>query len=130
MDARGVGSLVVVDRLQKPVGVVTDRDIVMRMLRRRGDPDATPVSAIMQRDPTVVREVASVDTAVRMMSRDGVRRLPVVDESGRLAGILTVDDALQLAASEVAGLAEAVRAQFPADLDPRHALGTTRGSET
>jgi CBS domain-containing protein len=122
MDANGVGCLVVVDAEQRPIGMLTDRDIVMRVLRRHGDPDRTRVGAVMQREPSVVREATPFETALRVMRRDAVRRLPVVDESGRLAGILAVDDALQLVASELAGLAQAVRAQFPADLDPRHAL--------
>jgi CBS domain-containing protein len=122
MDQSGVGCVVVVDAKQRPVGVLTDRDIVMRVLRRRADPDRVLVGDVMHRDPTVVRESSSLDTAVRVMRRDVVRRLPVVDDSGRLTGILTCDDALQLVASELAGVAEAVRAQFPADLDPAHAL--------
>jgi CBS domain-containing protein len=56
------------------------------------------------------------------MRRDTVRRLPVVDDDGRLVGILTVDDALQLLASELSGVAQAVRAQFPVNTDPRRAL--------
>ena len=122
MDARGVGSLVVVDAQQRPIGMLTDRDIVMRVLRRRRDPDSVQVGAVMQPEPTVVREDAPLDVAVRAMRRDTVRRLPVVDDSGRLVGILTVDDALQLLASELSGVAQAVRAQFPANTDPRRAL--------
>jgi CBS domain-containing protein len=122
MDARGVGCLVVVDAQQRPIGMLTDRDIVMRVLRRRGDPDRVQVGAVMQREPSFVREDTPLDAAVRVMRRDTVRRLPVVDESGRLVGILGVDDALQLLASELAGVAQAVRAQFPADTDPRRAL--------
>jgi CBS domain-containing protein len=56
------------------------------------------------------------------MHVDGVRRIPVVDGDGRLVGLFTADDALQLLSSELAGLAEAVRSQFPADLTSGHAL--------
>jgi CBS domain-containing protein len=122
MDARGVGCLVVVDEQRRPIGMLTDRDIVLQVLRRRGDPDRVLVGAVMHREPTVVREDVRLDTAVRVMRRDTVRRVPVVDDAGRLVGILSADDALQLLASELAGVAEAVRAQFPADLDPRRAL--------
>jgi CBS domain-containing protein len=122
MDARRVGCLVVVDDQQRPIGILTDRDIVMRVLRRRGDPDRIEVGAVMQRDPSLVQEDKPLDTAVRVMRRDTVRRIPVVDDAGRLVGILTSDDALQLLANELAGVAEAVRAQFPAHTDPGRAL--------
>jgi CBS domain-containing protein len=56
------------------------------------------------------------------MRSDGVRRVPVVDDAGKLVGILTADDVLQLAASELAGVAELVRSQFPADIEGGHAL--------
>jgi CBS domain-containing protein len=126
MEETGVGCVVVVDAKQRPVGMLTDRDIVMRVLRRRGDPDRILVGEVMHPEPTVVRESTSLDTAVRVLRRDVLRRLPVVDDFGRLVGILAVDDVLQLLASELAGVAGAVRAQFPADLDPAHALAARR----
>ena len=122
MAARGVGSLVVVDGQERPIGMLTDRDIVMRVLRRRADPDRVLVGAVMQDEPSVVREDTPLDAAIRVMRRDTVRRMPVVDDAGRLVGIFAVDDALQLLASELAGVAEAVRAQFPANTDPHRAL--------
>ena len=122
MDARGVGSLVVVDAEGKPVGMLTDRDLVMRGLRRRRNPDATTVAELMQGEVSRVRETAPLEVAIRRMRSDAVRRIPVVDDAGRLVGILAADDVLQLASSELAGVAEAIRAQFPADLEGGHAL--------
>jgi CBS domain-containing protein len=122
MDARGVGSLVVVDAEGKPVGMLTDRDVVMRVLRRRRDPERTTVGSLLFGEVTRVRASAPLEVAVRRMRSDGVRRIPVVDDAGKLVGILAADDVLQLAASELAGVAEAVRAQFPVDLEGRHAL--------
>ena len=122
MDTRGVGCLVVVDAEGKPVGMLTDRDLVMRSLRRRRDPDKTTVGEVMHGDVTRVREAAPLEVAVRRMRSDAVRRIPVVDDVGRLVGILAADDVLQLASSELAGVAEAIRAQFPTDLKGGHAL--------
>jgi CBS domain-containing protein len=122
MDARGVGSLVVVDPEGKPVGMLTDRDVVMRVLRRRRDPERTTVGSLLYGEVTRVRASAPLEVAIRRMRSDGVRRIPVVDDAGKLVGILAADDVLQLAASELAGVAEAVRAQFPVDLEGRHAL--------
>jgi CBS domain-containing protein len=122
MDARGVGCLVVVDADDKPIGMLTDRDLVMRVLRRRRDPEQTKVGEVMHPEVSSVTEDAPLERALRRMHQEGLRRLPVVDQKGRLTGIFAADDALQLLASEVAGVAEAVRSQFPADLDARHAL--------
>jgi CBS domain-containing protein len=123
MAARGVGSLVVVDPEGRPLGMLTDRDVVMRVLRRRRDPDGTTLGSVLHAEVSTVREAAPLEVGIRRMRADGLRRLPVVDEGGRLVGILAADDVLQLDASELAGIAEAVRAQFPRDLDAAHALG-------
>jgi CBS domain-containing protein len=128
MDARGVGCLVVVDGDSRPVGMLTDRDIVMRVLRRRRDPDRTTVGEVMHEEVSCLPDDAPVERAMRRMHVDGVRRIPVVDDAGRIVGIFTADDALQLLSSEIAGLAEAVRAQFPADRDAGHALPAQGGS--
>jgi CBS domain-containing protein len=122
MDSQGVGCLVVVDAGGRPIGMLTDRDVVMRVLRRRRDPDTTTVGEVMHGDLSAVSSSAPVERAVRRMHVDGVRRIPVVDADGRLVGLFTADDALQLLSSELAGLAEAVRSQFPADLTSGHAL--------
>lgn len=127
MDSHGVGCLVVVDAEERPVGMLTDRDIVVRVLRRRRDPDATRVGDVMQQDVTVVRESTPLVVAVRRMRRDGLRRTPLVDEQGRLCGIITSDDVLQLLSSELAGIAEAVRSQFPAEPDRDRALPPAGG---
>ncbi|MEN8181918.1 MAG: CBS domain-containing protein, partial [Myxococcota bacterium] len=127
MDARGVGILVVVDEDARPVGALTDRDVVLRVLRRRRDPDHTKVSDVMQDEVSVVREASPLALAARRMRADGVRRMPVVDEEGKLTGIVTVDDVLQLVSTELVGVAEAVRSQFPADLEGERALGPTTG---
>jgi CBS domain-containing protein len=129
MDVRGVGCLVVVDAGGRPVGMLTDRDVVLRVLHRRLDPDLTRIGDVMQREVSSVRETDSVERTVRVMRREAVRRVPVVDAEGRLVGIFSSDDALQILASELGNLAGAVRAQFPADLAPEHAL-RAHGGET
>jgi CBS domain-containing protein len=100
MKHEGLGSLaVVVDG--RPVGIVTDRDLVLETLGNRISVDQN----------------APVREAVRMIRRHAIRRLPVVDEEGDLVGIVAADDLLALAAAELGGLAVAVRAQFPGN-DP------------
>lgn len=127
MDAAGVGSLVVVDDRGRPVGMLTDRDLVVRVLRRRLSPDRTTVGEVMQRELGTVRESSPLVQALRRMRSDGVRRVPVVDGEGRLAGIITSDDVIQLLASELTDVAGVVRAQFPADLGGEHAVASEPG---
>lgn len=101
-----VGNVVVVDDAyrRRPVGLVTDRDIVIAAVAMELDPATVNVAEIM-REPL---EAASHDTdfweALNLMRKRGVRRLPVVDNDGSLAGILTLDDALALVGEAVSNL--------------------------
>jgi CBS domain-containing protein len=94
-----VGALVVVDNSngrQVPIGIVTDRDIVVGGLA--GDPEHLVfllVGDLMCSDLVTARESDTIDAALRKMHEHGVRRLPIVDEAGELVGILTLDDVLQ-----------------------------------
>lgn len=71
------------------VGIVTDRDIVVRAIADGKDPKSCRVSEIMSADPVTVSPDTSVDEAQRIMSERQVRRLPVVDD-GRLVGIVVI----------------------------------------
>ncbi|MCA0201080.1 MAG: CBS domain-containing protein [Proteobacteria bacterium] len=77
------------DRL---VGVVTDRDIVIRAVARGGAPDKTYVRDVMSKDVTYVFEDDSSDEAARKMARLQVKRLPVLNRDERLVGILSLGD--------------------------------------
>jgi CBS domain-containing protein len=94
-----VGDLVVVeirnDR-QMPIGIVTDRDIVIAAVA--GDPDHINyllVNDVMTSGLVTALEHDSIETALKRMKEHGIRRLPIVDADGALAGILTLDDVLQ-----------------------------------
>jgi len=113
MESKGVGCLVAVDDHDRPIGVLTDRDAALRGLERGRDPDQMIVGDIMSRLTSKAREATPVATALQRMASDGVRRLPVVDSHGRLAGIFGYDDALQLVARNIALAANVARAQFP-----------------
>jgi CBS domain-containing protein len=117
MDARGIGSLVVVDANERPIGMLTDRDIVLSTVRGRLDAAATPVSEIMREPVVTVTAEAPIRVAIRFMRQYGVRRILVVDHrSGRLEGIVTADDVVHLLSNELSGAAELIRSQFPEDL--------------
>ena len=107
-----VGSLVVVDdRLpgRVPIGMLTDRDIVVAVIARELDARRLTVGEVMSAGVLVVREQDGVDDALRVMREKGVRRLPVVGRDGALAGILAIDDILELVAEEMDGFARTLR---------------------
>ena len=81
------------------VGIVTDRDIVIRAVAAGRDPKTTPVSEVMSADPITIAPDTDADEAAKMMAEFQVRRLPVV-EDGRLLGIVVT---AQLARRESKG---------------------------
>ena len=100
MHARNVGTLVVLDSEKKPLGLVTDRDLAVRVIGNGHDPNQTTVGEIMTAFPRTVTEETPIEDALQIMRAGQCRRLPVVDEEGRLVGILSVDDILELLISE------------------------------
>lgn len=111
MRTHHVGDLVVVEEKAgrtHPVGIVTDRDIVVEVVAAGVNPDALNVGDIMGPDMATVRESDGLFEALRHMRDKGVRRMPVVDGAGGLVGILTLDDLLSLLAEELGELAKLV----------------------
>ena len=99
-----VGSLVVVvDRLSErvPVGIVTDRDITIGVIAKGLDAKALTVGDVISEQLASVHEHDSLPDALRLMRTRGVRRLPVLTRSGALAGIVSIDDILELVAEEL-----------------------------
>jgi len=92
MRDRGVGDVVVVskdDTGLTPVGVVTDRDIVVKCLATEAGLEDTTVASIMSSNPTSVKESAGLFDTIRKMREAGVARILVVDDNKMLLGILT-----------------------------------------
>jgi CBS domain-containing protein len=100
MLARKVGTLVVVDRLNQPVGIVTDRDLTVRVLAEGRDPAHTLLADVMTREVTCVSPETSIEDALRLMRAGSFRRVPVTDHSGRLSGLVSLDDILDLLSHE------------------------------
>jgi len=97
MKSENVGSLPVTER-DHLIGIVTDRDIVVRVVADRRDPRDMTVEEVVSRDPVTVGPEQDLDEALSLMARNQVRRLPVV-EGGRLVGIVAQAD-LGLGATE------------------------------
>ncbi len=103
-----VGAIVIATSRGEPIGLVTDRDLVVRLLAREADP-SSPIGTIMTADPFVIRADARIDEALLMMRTAGVRRLPIVDGQGLLVGMVSFDDLSVLLAGEMGAQAAVVR---------------------
>jgi CBS domain-containing protein len=118
-----VGDVVVVeDRngMRVPVGIVTDRDLVVEVMAPELDQVVITVGDIMVPDLVTVKENTGVFEAIQYMRAKGVRRLPVVNEGGGLVGILTLDDLLELLAEELLALAKLVTHEQKKEMMNRH----------
>lgn len=106
-----VGALVVVDATSgesRPVGIVTDRDLVLGVMAEGLDPAVFTVGDLMSTDLETIGPQATLADAVSRLGQRGLRRLVVVDEAGRLAGILALEDLLAGLAGGFAALTAAV----------------------
>ncbi len=110
-----VGTLVVLkgERAKRAVGVITDRDIVVRCVAEQLDPEQTPVSEIMTTPVFTVRDETSINEALAKMAAAGTRRLVVVAEGDRVAGMLTLDDILGDMAWETSAIGKLLQKQQP-----------------
>jgi len=106
-----VGALIVVENApphDRPIGIVTDRDIVVEVTAPGLDPETITVGDIMSGRPAVVKDSDDLFDAVQLMRRRGVRRLPVVDAQDRLVGVFAMDDLLEALLEELAGVVKAI----------------------
>ncbi len=104
-----IGALVVVDAEQKvtPVGIVTDRDLVLALMAEGLDPAMFTVGDIMSVELVLAHPDMDAMEALKLMRVQRVRRLVVVDNARRLVGIVSLEDLLELVARELAELAAA-----------------------
>lgn len=114
MRQRTIGSLIVVDSAKRPVGIVTDRDLVIRALADARDADSTPVSEVMTPDIVVATNDTSINSALRLMRDGPFRRLPIVNQEGLLIGLVTVDDILIRIGREFGEISSLIELETPA----------------
>lgn len=111
MRQRHVGDLVVVedpDGDQSPLGMVTDRDLVIEVLAQEKDAAQVAVRDIMRKPVVVAGSNEDSARAVERMKQHGVRRIPVMDDGRKLAGIVSLDDLLVQLATDANALVEVV----------------------
>lgn len=102
-----IGALVVVDKESKPIGVITDRDLVVSVVAERINPAEVTVEDIMTKNPITVDEDTDLFDILKTLPEYSVRRLPVTN-NGKLAGIVSVDDLIVIVATELVNLAMAM----------------------
>ena len=110
-----VGSLVVVEetaRGRRPIGIVTDRDVVVEVVAAGVSPATVTVGEIMAPELVSAREADEPWDTIQVMRQRGVRRVPVVGEDGLLVGIVTVDDLLEILAEQLDGLAKVISSEL------------------
>jgi signal-transduction protein with cAMP-binding, CBS, and nucleotidyltransferase domain len=108
MCSRGIGTVVVVSDDYRPIGLLTDRDITMRVVAVERSTTETTVGEVMTSGVVSLSEQASIWKATEAMRDHGVRRIPITDENGRVTGIVTLDDLALLLGMEIGNLANAI----------------------
>lgn len=122
MRAEHVGDLVVVDEqagVRRPVAIVTDRDLVLEVMAAGIDPDTLVVGDLPTRELLVAREDDDLMDTLARMGAKGVRRMPVVDTQGALAGILTADDVIATIGELTAHLVKLIAREVAAEVHQR-----------
>lgn len=109
MDRLAVGALVVVEPGGRPVGMVTDRDLVVRAMARRADPGAR-IDSVMSTELISLSPDADLRDALRIFDRHAIRRLPLVADD-EVVGVVTMDDLVVDVAGDLARLTRPITAQ-------------------
>ncbi len=110
-----VGDLVVVEKQAEkilPVGIITDRDIVIEVVAQKADPEALIIKDIMSTALVTVEENQALLDTLALMQNQGVRRIIVVDAQGSLQGLLSADDAIELIAEAMNNLTKLVKREI------------------
>ncbi len=112
MSRQAVGAIVVVSDDGRPIGMLTDRDIVMRVVVEEREPATTPVEEVMTGGTAFLSHDATLQDATEIMRDCGMRRLPLVDDEGRVDGIVSLDDIVLLLGMELGNVSAALFANL------------------
>jgi len=118
-----VGDVVVVEQhhgRSVPIGILTDRDIVIELIAEEVGFDAVAIKDVMSFKLITAGEDESLDEAIERMRDHGVRRLPVVDGAGTLVGALGADDLIDLSAEQLVNLVSLINKEHKHEQVTRH----------
>jgi CBS domain-containing protein len=113
MGQERVGTVVVTEAAE-PVGLLSDRDVALHVLIGRLDAEAVQARDVMHTPVVTIHEGASLAHAAHDLRAHAARRLPVVDDKGKLVGMIGADDLVGLLSRELARLAQVIEHQLPA----------------
>jgi len=123
MQKHHVGALVVVklNGIKKPIGILTDRDIVLGVVTHNLPIDSL-VNEVMSKNPVTVAKTDGIAEVTELMKKNNIRRVIVQDENGNACGLVSSDNILQLLAHEMADLAKTteVQVRFEKSFKPRN----------
>lgn len=114
MREQHVGFLVVYkigDDIRRPIGVLTDRDVVLEVVAQCVEPKSVTAEDVMTRQPLIAGESDELHDVLQAMRMAGIRRVPVVDARGALAGILAMDDAIDVVTSLLCDITSAIKSE-------------------
>ena len=113
MGEKNVGSVVVISGDNRPAGILTDRDLAVRVMAQEKNPGEVRAEEVMTRDVITFQDSMGIYEAIRKMTDEGIRRMPVVDDAGKLIGIVTMDDIIRMLGEEMAIIAKNIEKQSP-----------------
>jgi signal-transduction protein with cAMP-binding, CBS, and nucleotidyltransferase domain len=113
MGEKNVGSVVVVTGENRPTGIITDRDLAVRVMAQEKNPGEVRAGDILTRDVVTFQDSMGVYEAIQKMTAEGIRRMPIVDDGGRLIGIVTMDDIIRMLGEEMTAIAKNIEKQSP-----------------
>lgn len=114
MCRRNVGTVVVVERqgeLVRPIGIVTDRDIVRALVERGARIDELEIGSVMTWSPLALHEDSEIAEAIEFLSDSSIRRAPVISDAGDLVGMVSIDDLLPIVSEELGALTKLIERQ-------------------
>ncbi len=92
MAEHNIGAVVIVDGSMKPIGIFTERDLLIKVCAKGLDMSSVKLKEVMTKNPFTIKEETPVKHALEIMLNFGFRHLPIVDESGTLIGIVSIRD--------------------------------------
>ena len=117
MKEKHVGTVLVLSEQgdKKPLGIITDRDIVVKIVSKKNDLSNIKVTEVMSTDLLLLPKQQGIKEAIEAMKSKGVRRVPILDDDKKVCGIVSVDDLIMLLVNELSSLSGLIKDQLSPD---------------